>query len=365
MTPRRHQFSFHSGRNDNNLVRIPLISNRPCCSPLLCFGVWNALSLKTKVSSLCDLMLSCSLDLLSVTELWLTSNDSITIADLTNSLEDYALHHLPRSTRRGDGLAVIVRKGLHVSRNKAVFFLFSNILIELSPLVQSFSPRDSISASTVQEKWLYSRCRLKCKRQTILWPFFSADMSSSMRTHRDHILELVKEMWKSRLCCEMHPNVGGSCIGALWPWVSYGIVGWRHSIWFGCRYNARLSQWKPSLHCLRVTNSERTQQSIQLQHQICSIEAKCSGWCVITTALPSAFNEEDAIYRAEERLVHLLAIAHKEIRYATRVDPVLSSALEFVKQGWAQHVEDLRLQPFFNRRLKLSVEQDCLLWGHE
>ena len=49
--------------------------------------------------------------------------------------------------------------------------------------------------------------------------------------------------------------------GALWPWVSYGIVGWRHSIWFGCRYNARLPQWKPSLHCLRVTNSERTQQA--------------------------------------------------------------------------------------------------------
>ena len=72
---------------------------------------------------------------------------------------------------------------------------------------------------------------------------------------------------------------------------------------------------------------------------------------------------EDAIYRVEELLVHSLAITHKEIRYATRVDPVLSSALEFVKQGWAQHVEDLRLQPFFNRRLKLSVEQDCLLWG--
>ena len=117
MTPRCQQFSFHSGRNDNNPVRIPLISNRPCCSPLLCFGVWNALSLKTKVSSLRDLMLSCSLDLLSVTESWLTSNDIITIADLTNSLEDYAFRHLLRSTRRGGGLAVIAGKGLHVARN--------------------------------------------------------------------------------------------------------------------------------------------------------------------------------------------------------------------------------------------------------
>ena len=79
--------------------------------------------------------------------------------------------------------------------------------------------------------------------------------------------------------------------------------------------------------------------------------------------LPSAFNEEDAIYRVEERLVHSLPITHKEIRDATQVDTVLSRALEFVKQGRPQHVEDLRLQPFFNRQFELSVEQDCLLWG--
>ena len=79
--------------------------------------------------------------------------------------------------------------------------------------------------------------------------------------------------------------------------------------------------------------------------------------------LPSAFNEEDAIYRVEERLVHSLPITHKEIRDATQVDPVLSRALEFVKQGWPQHVEDLRLQPFFNHQFELSVEQDCLMWG--
>ena len=79
--------------------------------------------------------------------------------------------------------------------------------------------------------------------------------------------------------------------------------------------------------------------------------------------LPSAFNEEDAIYRVEEHLVHSLPITHKEIRYATQVDIVLSRASEFVKQGWPQYVEDLRLQPFFNRQFELSVEKDCLLWG--
>ena len=159
MTPRRHQFSFHSGWNDNNLVRIPLISNRTCSSPLLRFGVWNARPLKTKVSSLRDLMWSCSPDLLSVTESWLTSNDSITIADLTNSLEDYAFYHLPRSTRRG---CYRTQKGFMFREIRLYFFFSSNIFIQLSPLATSFTPCDGISTSTVQEKWLYSIRGVDC-----------------------------------------------------------------------------------------------------------------------------------------------------------------------------------------------------------
>ena len=94
------QFAFHLG-NDKNLVDIPLISAWACCNPPLHFSVWNARSLNTKVLSLCNLLLSHHLDLLSVTESWLTLNDSITIANLINSLKDYTVYHLPRSTRRG------------------------------------------------------------------------------------------------------------------------------------------------------------------------------------------------------------------------------------------------------------------------
>ena len=67
-------------------------------------------------------MSSRRLYLLSVSESGLTPNDSITIADLTNSLKDYAVYHLLRSTRRGGGLPVITRKGLHVSRNEGCIF---------------------------------------------------------------------------------------------------------------------------------------------------------------------------------------------------------------------------------------------------
>ena len=75
--------------------------------------------------------------------------------------------------------------------------------------------------------------------------------------------------------------------------------------------------------------------------------------------LPWTAGSESAVFKVEEQLVHCLPITHN----ATRVDPVLSRVLEFVKNGWPQHVEDLHLKPFFHHRCELSIEQDCLLWG--
>ena len=69
------------------------------------------------------------------------------------------------------------------------------------------------------------------------------------------------------------------------------------------------------------------------------------------------------VFKVEERLVDCLPITRKQISHATRVDPVLSRVLEFVKNGWPQHIEDLCLKPFFHHRYELSIERDCLLWG--
>lgn len=44
--------------------------------------------------------------------------------------------------------------------------------------------------------------------------------------------------------------------------------------------------------------------------------------------LPSTPNDEDSAYDIEEGLIQSLPITHKEIGHATRVDPVLSKALE-------------------------------------
>ena len=260
-------------------LRIPLMSNRPRCSPPLRFGVWNARPLKTKVSSLCDLLLSRSLDHLSVTESWLTSNGSITtvdltnsiedyavfhlprskiqdldhlsvtelwltsndsIADLTNSLEDYAVYHSPRSTRRGGGLAVIARKGLRVSRNKGCilsslkrFDLTITSGDKVYRLVTVYRPQPSKKKNSFTVERFFSKLSAFLEELTVTscqflvcgdFNFhvndnsnanpkqfseflFSADLSSPIQAHWEHTLELVVEMWKRLLCCEMWNGV--------------------------------------------------------------------------------------------------------------------------------------------------------------
>ena len=46
----------------------------------------------------------------------------------------------------------------------------------------------------------------------------------------------------------------------------------------------------------------------------------------------------------------------------TQQDPVLSSVLRNVRQGWSNS-PDSALSPFYSRCYELSVQDGCLLWG--
>lgn len=59
-----------------------------------------------------------------------------------------------------------------------------------------------------------------------------------------------------------------------------------------------------------------------------------------------------------------LPITHKEISIATKYDPILSKVLDFVNNGWPNHIQDAELKPFSDKTLQLSVDRGCLLWGN-
>lgn len=57
-----------------------------------------------------------------------------------------------------------------------------------------------------------------------------------------------------------------------------------------------------------------------------------------------------------------LPISYTQVELFTRRDVLLSKVLRYTKRGWPGEVSS-SLKPFFNRRLELSVENGCLLWG--
>ena len=60
-------------------------------------------------------------------------------------------------------------------------------------------------------------------------------------------------------------------------------------------------------------------------------------------------------------------VTASQIRLWTKRDPLLARVLKFTKEGWPEAcLEELNmddLKPFSSRRMELSVQDDCLLWG--
>ena len=55
-------------------------------------------------------------------------------------------------------------------------------------------------------------------------------------------------------------------------------------------------------------------------------------------------------------------ILAKDVARETQHDPTLSKVLHFVMTGWPEECDET-LRPYHNRRLELSCEQHCILWG--
>ena len=51
-----------------------------------------------------------------------------------------------------------------------------------------------------------------------------------------------------------------------------------------------------------------------------------------------------------------------QLKAATRQDPVLNKVLHYTKRGWPLQVPE-SLKPYWNRRMELSLEDDCVMWS--
>lgn len=97
--------------NIMNHVVVPIIRDSAPNTPRVRFAQWNARSIKAKNKStaLCDFVINQHIDLLVITETWLTGTerDNRAIADIRNTLPNFVFHHIPRLHCRGGGVGVL------------------------------------------------------------------------------------------------------------------------------------------------------------------------------------------------------------------------------------------------------------------
>ena len=60
--------------------------------------------------------------------------------------------------------------------------------------------------------------------------------------------------------------------------------------------------------------------------------------------------------------IEALPVTSQMLSKATSTDPLLSKVRGYVQKGWPSHVSE-DLKPYFNRKLELTLQANCLMWG--
>ena len=89
--------------------------------------------------------------------------------------------------------------------------------------------------------------------------------------------------------------------------------------------------------------------------------ARLQRWALILAAERSRVTlDEPAVFNVSQ--LESLPVTAKQLQAATRTDPTLSKVLRCMREGWPKQ-SSKELHPYWSRRLELTVEGGCILWG--
>ncbi len=85
---------------------------------------WNTRSMNNKTSEICDFVTERDIDVLAIQETWLYGNekDDCTLADVNYTLPNFDFVQSPRRSRKGGGVAFVVKKGYSTVVNEAAVY---------------------------------------------------------------------------------------------------------------------------------------------------------------------------------------------------------------------------------------------------
>ena len=125
-----HRPTVHRAREERSrvLVNIPRVSQYTLKGAAVSCTLWNARSVDKKLPSVADSILANKTDIFVITETWFTASDSTIKSRFQSMMNGFHIHQIPRSRRKGGGVAVIVRSNMKLVSNKTSHFNTFEIL---------------------------------------------------------------------------------------------------------------------------------------------------------------------------------------------------------------------------------------------
>ena len=111
--PDSHQYGV-SNNNSRRICLMPIAHQETRKATKL--GLLNARSLRSNSNIVCDYVIEHDIDILCLTKTWLTPNDKLVMRAIIP--HGYILEHIPRSTRRGGGVGVVLKSTLRLELGK-------------------------------------------------------------------------------------------------------------------------------------------------------------------------------------------------------------------------------------------------------
>ena len=117
-------FDIISGSCKSNLIQCHRHTSDPQNTPQLkeanglVYGLLNARSINNKIEEITDTIISNNLDLLAITETWVTeSSTNHAIVQILQGLQNYSHFSQTRTDRRGGGICIFYKDNFKVSKN--------------------------------------------------------------------------------------------------------------------------------------------------------------------------------------------------------------------------------------------------------
>jgi len=193
---------YTRGLNFKNLIKIrPSTINTFIQQKQMTIGYLNARSVNNKASEIADFIIEKHLDVCAITETWLSGDvekDNIVLGELIPA--GFHLEQVPRTQRRGGGVAIVCKSSLRCKRQKIqTFKTFEVIEVQLASKKDCYRfstiyrpPTNSSVSAFLEEIYSYIDCQATSKQKRIFVGDFNIHFDNNQNRNAEKFKDILE-----------------------------------------------------------------------------------------------------------------------------------------------------------------------------